>query len=768
MKGFVLLVRIAACLLLAATTHGLAQSDLEIEGRVIDPRGRAAAGAQVTLRIGETVAVAIADERGGFRFQHLAPGDYSIEVMHPGFAVAKRSIDLRDSVRALEVQLEIATQQQSVVVTASPPEFAQQSTIERRDIQDKGAYDLAQYLRDEPGISAVRRGPINLDPNVRGLQETELGLFVNGTRTFPAGPARMDSGISHISPHIVQSLRAVKGPYALSSGAGAMSALVVDTFRSPFYSPDFQAHGRLGYRYGENAVTNDGYGLLYGGNERVRFHLFYNRRSGNDYRSGDGQLIPGDYSSDDFNWNIGFQLNPRTVLSYTGGYQEQNDIDYAGRILDASYFLTRSHAWELSWNRPGGLFSAWHAQIYVNRKDHLMNNDEKPTALPMQGRIPPFGIRVDLPTESNTLGGDFWGLMERGPWDFKLGFDFYNRDQTASRTISRRGTSAILFQDIVWPDAQINDQGVYGQLIYETERIQVGGTLRLDWVQASAGETSPFFQRNTTGPLDRDESNLSAALNGRLKLHSSWTLTAGIGRAVRTADVLERYSDRFPSTKFQISAEFLGSPRLDPEKSLEVSVGSEWNASGRYLLAEVFLRRIDDYITVRADPSIPKRLPLSPPTVYRYINGTQALFYGAEISAGSNFGDHLTARASLAWIWAEDDLFDEPALGIAPLHGTLAWELHTVDRSCWLDLSVTLVDAQRRAALSRFEQPTPGYALFDLRGHVALPGRWNLQAGIENLGDRTYANHLNALNPFTGVRIPEIGRNFYAGLEYEF
>ena len=34
---------------------------------------------------------------------------------------------------------------------------------------------------------------------------------------------------------------------------------------------------------------------------------------------------------------------------------------------------------------------------------------------------------------------------------------------------------------------------------------------------------------------------------------------------VRTANVLERHSDRFPSTKFQVAAEFMGTPGIEFE-----------------------------------------------------------------------------------------------------------------------------------------------------------------------------------------------------------
>ena len=74
---------------------------------------------------------------------------------------------------------------------------------------------------------------------------------------------------------------------------------------------------------------------------------------------------------------------------------------------------------------------------------------------------------IDLPTESNTFGGDLSALLERGAWDWRFGLDFYNANQTATRSIFRRDANRLLFQDIVWPDADINDQGVYLETTYE-------------------------------------------------------------------------------------------------------------------------------------------------------------------------------------------------------------------------------------------------------------------------------------------------------------
>ena len=290
----------------------------------------------------------------------------------------------------------------------------------------------------------------------------------------------------------------------------------------------------------------------------------------------------------------------------------------------------------------------------------------------------------------------------------------------------------------------------------------------MDLVQAAAGEVSDFFDANTQGQRKSDETNVGAAVDAKLLLAESWALTAGLGRAVRTATVLERYSDRFPSSKFQIAAEFMGSPELDPEESLEFNLGSEVQFKTTRLDVDFFYRTIHNYITVEADPSLPKRLPLSPPTVFRYINGNEARFYGTEVSLLQELGPVASVNGFFSYLWGEDDFFKEPVLGLSPIQGQLVLELHSPDRRYGVSLSATAVDNQSRVAAARFEQPTAGYAFFDLRGRATLPASWKLRAGVENLGNRAYSNHLNSPNPFTRQRIPEMGRNIYVGLEYRF
>ncbi|MEM1179098.1 MAG: TonB-dependent receptor [Acidobacteriota bacterium] len=655
-----------------------------------------------------------------------------------------------------------ATFEATVSVTSSLPELIATQDVPADTLTGGRGADLSEQLRTVPGLDAVRRGSINLEPSLRGLQEEQIATLVDGTRTFAAGPARMDSNLSHVGAHAADGVSIVKGPYALAWAAGALSAIDLRTHRPSFGEA---VNGSLGVSYADNGERTDAHAAVSGGGDRYYYALSAGRRDGGDFEDGDGFDIPGDYESTEARWRVGTQLGGDWSLDYSGGYQEQNDIDYPGRLLDATYFYARSHALELRRNGDGHQVMV---QLYANRKDHLMNNDEKPTGRDMPGRIPPFALDIDLPTESNTAGGRFrLDFDPRGETSWSAGADYYRVEQTAERTVARRSNGFVIFRDIVWPDADISDLGGWVQLTHRTGRTRLGATLRLDAVDAEAGEVSEFFRANVNGDLDQSETHVSAAVSAAVELNERWTLETGVGRAVRTATALERYSDRFPATKFQIAAEFLGNPELDPETSHELNLGLHRRGSKLSAAVEGFYRQIDDYITVTPDPSLPKRLPLSPPTVFRYVNGDRATYYGAELRIDHRAHDRFTWRADLTWVRATDDELDEPVLGITPLRLRAAGRFEAVRDRLFLDAGVTIIDDQDRVATSRFEQPTDGATLVDFGVELEL-GDFTLDVDVLNVTDETYANPLNAPNPFTRQRVNEIGRSVRAGVRYRY
>ncbi len=737
----------------------------QVTGRVVDDADNAPVPvAEVRVLGADTWTTS--NQSGMFSLT-LHPGTHTVEARALGYRTATVQVVVDPDQPAM-LELRLARRplaMEGITVSALRPDLMPRAEMEGRQVDEANPKDSGELLRAVEGVEAVRRGPLGLDPVVRGLRETEIGTYMDGARMFPAGPARMDSPLTHVDPSAVRSIEVVKGPYALTWGAGNLSAIRVET--QPLPDAATAARGSFATGFDSNVQATEATGKLYGKNGGVAYFLHGAFREGDDYQpGGGGDLVQGDFRSWEARGKLGFDVGSEGRLVLSGGYQEQGPIDYPGRLLSAEFFESTNLMATFDWSGEG-LVRGFHAQAYHNRVDHGMDNIDKPTRMAMPNRMPPFALDVTVDSHMAVSGGRMsLDLHLDDAWSGEVGGDVYLSNRDAQRSIARLETGMVMFEDLMWPDADINDSGVFGRLSHSRGNLRFAGTVRADFVQASAARASEFFLANVGPDLDATERNVSGAMTLSVDVGGNWTMTGGVGSAVRTADANERYSDRIPASKAQMSAEFMGNPHLAPERSLQ---GDLW-IDGRFERLTVhfgaFGRKMFDYITIEAT-DLPKRLPLSPNTVFRYVNG-EATFRGLETSLTVALSDAWTADGGVAYLHGRDDAVDEPAIGVSPLRASLGLRYEDPTGRFYTEGRAHIVGAQDQVASSRGELATPSYRTADVRAGYGLMNGVTLRGGVLNIWDEHYADHLNAKNPFTGIPVPEPGRMFFIDVAWSF
>jgi iron complex outermembrane receptor protein len=780
---------VAAVSLIAAFGHSspaVAQSTGTVAGTVVDETGTPLPSVNVVLPgldRGTTTGA-----KGRFRLSDVPTGSHSLRARFVGYAPATDTVTVAPGTTA-RVALTLCPESvtlDGIRVTALRPTAQPSGNLSTNQLREAEVADPGALLRELPGIGSVRRGPTGLAPNVRGLSETEVGVYIGGMRTFPSGPARMDSPLSHVDPSAIASIDVVKGPYALTWGPSNMSAVRVtlrgeDPPRTPLTGTV-----RTGYDTNREAVETTGFAM--GRQGRWFYSANAAWRTGADYEAGDGQTVPGDYSSADGQARLGVELSSHSTLSVKGSYQDQRSLDYPGRLLNAEFFENGIGQVTYDFSRAVGTLRGVEARLSAQHKLHGMTNEGKPSydagTLPDGRPRPPLRIRVDA--EIQNFSGRVAADLALGPWTVTVGGDVLHTYRDARRPLEaimpdgsrvvppfyRTATDTL---DRAWPGVTTTQEGIFAEGTRPIgDRVTLTGTARLDLAQSNATDPTQSFLDNagvTAGALDQHDVMPSGAVTASLVLTDRWTLSLGAGTVARPPDAMERYSDRFPASKSQTSAEFQGIPPLEPERTTQGDLWLEGGGPTWSFTLNAFARRIDDYITLAPTPLDPI-LPLSPDTVFRYANGG-ATFYGTELDASLSPSDAWTARASGSWLRGTDTALDEPAFGVAPASATLGlrWtpsvSLRPVSKA-YLDASTTLVAEQTRVARSRGETPTDGYTTVDLRAGLSLLGTARLELGVENLFDAAYVNHLNAKNPFSGAQLPEPGRVLTTNLTVRF
>lgn len=730
-----------------------------------------------TVHLSDTRFGTSSDEDGSFLLENIPTGDYELIISFVGYQTSRKNVEIEPGVTK-EIIFNLRNAEfklKGIVVSALRPDLKQQYKVGQQDVREAIPMDSGQLLRIVPGVDAVRRGPIGFDPVVRGLRETEVGTYLDGTRIFPAGPARMDSPLSHLDPSNIESMEVVKGPYALTWGSGNLSAIRVKT-KDLGNLQNHSMNASAGFGYQTNQDAFESIFSVSGRKDALAVWINGAWREGNDFETGNNSLVPADFLSREIRGKIGYRVNDRSELILGIGFQNQEDINYPGRLLDAESFDAFNSS--LTWKKQffEGSLRSLEFQTYFNKVDHVMNNDEKPTAVAVPNRVPPFALDINVDSEISIVGASAkFDVVTLNFWNFKFGADIYSANRDAVRFVNRRDNGMLIFEDQMWPDATITSGGFYTQATHSmNENLSATATVRLDLVSADADRASDFFTDNISDDLDHSEVNLNAAFSMSQVLNEYWSVSLGAGTAVRAADVNERYSDRIPASKAQTSAEFVGNPNLDPERNSQLDLWIEANYPKFSFNTNFFVRRMDDYITLEPT-DLPKRLPLSPDTVFQYVNG-KADFWGVESSIAYLLLPVFTVKTSVDYLWGKDKFVDEPALGVAPLGFNAGIRYDSKDGRYFFESTLKVTDRQNRVAVTRGEKPTNGFETVAVKTGIELIDGLRFRFGIENLFDADYVNHLNANNPFAGIpianfsdeRIPEPGRIFSFNVDYNF
>ncbi|MEF8817742.1 MAG: TonB-dependent receptor [Salinibacter sp.] len=759
-----------------------AQSTGTVEGRVFE-RQTDTSLPGVNIVVPDLDRGAVTDGEGRFVLRGVPPGTYQLQARFVGYAPTTRTVQVRAG-RTAQLRIRLSrssVEMRGIQVTALSPDRDPTGSLDAEQIRTAEVADPGALLRDLPGISSVRRGPVGLDPNVRGLSETEVGVYIGGMRTFPAGPARMDSPMSHIDPSTIKSIDVVKGPYALTWGPGNMSAVqVTQRGEDPPRTP-LTGAVRAGYDTNRDAREATVFGM---GRQGDWFYSVNGAwRGGSDFDAGDGQSIPADYESAEGRARVGVELSDRSTLSLSGSYQDQEDIDYPGRLLNADVFETGMGQLTYEFAQDENTLRGLTVRASAQQTLHGMTNRGKPTFEAGANRPP---LRIGVDSEIQNVSGRVAADLALGAWDLTVGGDVVHTFRDATRPLEavmpdgsrvvpgfyKRGGEIL---DRAWPGVTITQEGAFVEASRALgDRWTLTGTTRLDLAQSDANDpTSSFLETAgiSESGLDRSDVMPSGAVTASVALTERWTLSLGGGTVARPPSALERYADRFPASKSQTSAEFQGVPSLDPERSTQGDLWLEGGGQAWSLSVNAFARRVDDYITL-APTDIEPILPLSPETVFRYVNGA-ATFYGTEVDATLSLAGPLTARASGSYLWGEDETADEPAFGVSPASAAvgLRWTHRPttpVVAEVFVDGGVELVAEQDRVATTRGETGTDGFTTVDLRAGATLLERVRLDVSVENLFDAAYVNHLNAKNPFSGDSLPEPGRVVSTTLRVQF
>jgi iron complex outermembrane receptor protein len=376
---------------------------------------------------------------------------------------------------------------------------------------------------------------------------------------------------------------------------------------------------------------------------------------------------------------------------------------------------------------------------------------------------------------------------------FNAGADFRYLEQNITEDIAINATAGgtslglpAIFTNL--PRAFATDPGLFAEYVVPMSSYwttKVGSRVDFYHTEADAAE----LRGNTllSGNLETDDTLAAFYWTNETQLDCYWTLTGGIGHGQRAPTLIERYADGlFLGIAQSGFTRVIGDPALDEERATQVDLGLTADYDYWRGRIGVFHSWIDDYVTL--DGNIVENPPFLSARLFRFVNTEEATLAGFEMGGEYDWSDYLSPFATMRYVEGRDQVINAPLPQIPPLDTVIGVRLHEPSPArLWsVELAARIVDNQDRLGTVRsfdpatlsdvevIEEETPGFTVWHLRSYYSYTQNLTFTAGIENLFDRNYQEHLDLRlrgpNGFPGgiTRVLAPGITPYFGVDWTF
>jgi outer membrane receptor protein involved in Fe transport len=288
-----------------------------------------------------------------------------------------------------------------------------------------------------------------------------------------------------------------------------------------------------------------------------------------------------------------------------------------------------------------------------------------------------------------------------------------------------------------------------------------------------------FSSRPFDGNLGRHFNLWSAYFAGEYKFDEHWNGYAKFGYAERPPTLTELYAaGPFVNVLQQGLNRLVGDPHLNAEQAKQFDIGFNANYPKFRLNVSAFYSWIDNFITFNQNGAANQISQVV------YTNTPHATLAGGEILAEYDATKWLTPFFTVNYVQGRDLTHSvdpmspnlkssrttgdtEPLPGIPPLEMRYGFRVHEESKQPkWaVEFLVRTVMQQGEAATSLGEQPTAGFTTLNLRSYWQATKKLLLTAGVENLLDKFYREHLD---PQAGNQLFRPGVNVYFGAEVRY
>lgn len=660
------------------------------------------------------------------------------------------------------------------------------SVIDADEIERRGARDIKDLVRYEPGVS-VRNQPGRFGLagfNIRGLEGNRVLVRVDGVRVadgFAIG-SFANAGRDAVDLDTLKQVEILRGPASSLYGSSALGGVVSFVTRDPvdYLVGDDAAAFRLRGGYGS---VDDG---KFGGFTQAYRSGAFSALAHVTHRQGTEPDNFGTVATRDARRTINNPQDYRDealltkgVLDLAGygelratleGTRGRTDTDVASALGTSTQGTStilvesltgidraRRSRGSLEWrsDAPIGIFDGLRLNLYVQDSVTTQDTREDRTTIAPTGARTPVTRERRFRFEQELDGAEFVGRQqfETGALAHRLvwGAERLSTDTAQIRDGLQRNRNTGVVTSVVVPDvfpvrdfplSTTTESALFVEneiTLADTGLVLVPG-MRWDRYELDP-RLDPIYAADNPGivPVAIDADELSPRLGLAWQVTPGWSVHANHAEGFRAPP----YNDaNVGFTNLQFGYTAIPNAELRSETSRGLEVGLRWRGDAGYAALTAYRNRYRDFIESL------RPLGVDPATrllVFQSQNIDAVDIRGVEFRGALRLGALHPALASLelntalATARGRDDDTGAPINSVDPPRGVLGIRHDAVDGRWTAELIASF--ARRPTRVDDSAGPLfrpPGHVVFDLVGQYRATSWLRIDAGVYNLADRRY------------------------------
>jgi iron complex outermembrane receptor protein len=631
--------------------------------------------------------------------------------------------------------------------------------------------DISGLLDSIPGAAVNGNGPLTGIAQYRGLFGDRVNTQINGISLAGAGPNAMDTPLSYASLVNSERLEVTRGIAPVSAGTDTLGGSIKVIESQASFD---ETSGKLAGQYQDNGQRSHlGAKANLGGQDHA-FLVYADILKGQDnITTGDNKEVkPTTYDKNMVGGQYRFNLSDDNGAdeSIAIGYQHLETKDSGTPALPMDIDFIRSDRikiegqhdikdWDLNWHLA-----------YSDAKHGMDNFSERM-------KMPSMNARYN---NADSTGFDGTLSIGKDAWLFGL-----NTQLSEHNSVISDPTKPMFHVDN-FNGVTDNTYSAFAQWQQDIDQWnwQLGARVKhyqtdADEVEHSMSGSMPaikiLMDRFNDADRSQSQTGLDLVLNGRYQVNDELSWILGLARKQDSASYQQRYLwvPMQSTGGLADGRTYVGQVDLELETAYQLELGADFATDTLSISPRIFLNRINNYIQgVKAtDPAVVMAAQMMGDSNPMQFANVDAQLLGMDVTAIYQLADNWKLDMNASYISGERRDIQDNLYRIAPPKVNLGLNYQS---GHWQGrIEGVAVSAQNKVSETQQEQTTAGYALMNISvGYDA--DSWLVKAGVNNLFDTEYEDHLAGYNRVMGAdiapgeRMPGMGMSAWVTGEYRF